>query len=68
MGDKTFFTVQRPSRSSLELSRAPALMQELLPGREDQFVCQQPDRNDDQHDAYDLVHGVELAAVVQQMT
>src|SRR5580704_16432028 len=56
------------ARSSLILSRTPAPVQELLPGREDQLVCQQPDRNDDQHDAYDLIHGVELAAVVQQMT
>ena len=68
IGRQTCFAGQGPARSSLELSRAPAPMQELLTGREDQLVCQQPDRNDDQHDAYDLIHGVEFAAVVQQMT
>ena len=39
-------------------SRAPAPMEKTLPGREQNFVCEQTDNDDDEHDADNLVHGI----------
>ena len=39
-------------------SRAPSPMEETLPRREDNFVREQTDDDDDKHDADNLVHGI----------
>jgi hypothetical protein len=46
---------------------APAAVEEAFDGREKDFVGEKADDDDDEHDADDLVHGVQLPAVVQEM-
>lgn len=48
-------------------SRAPATVEKTLPWREQDFVCEEPDQNDHDHDPDDLVHSQQFAAVVQEM-
>src|SRR5262245_26945782 len=47
---------------------APATMQKPFDGGEQCLVNREPDENDDQHDADDLIHGVQLTAVVQELS
>src|ERR1700722_17291293 len=47
--------------------RAPAAVQEALPGRKQQPVGDETDHHDHQHDADHLIHGVELAPVMQDL-
>jgi hypothetical protein len=47
---------------------APAAVQEALPGSEQRFVSDKADDHNHQHDAQDLIHGMELAPIMQQMT
>ena len=42
-------------------------MEKTFPRGEENFVREQPDDDDDQHDSDDLVHRVEFAAVMKQM-
>ena len=42
-------------------------MEETFDGGEEDFVSEGADYYYDEHDADDLVHGVQLAAVMQQM-
>lgn len=42
-------------------------MEKTFPRREENFVREQPDDNDHQHDSDDLVHCVEFASVMEQM-
>jgi hypothetical protein len=42
-------------------------MHEAFPGREQDLVGDEPDCDDHEHDTDYLVHGTELAAIVQQM-
>jgi hypothetical protein len=43
-------------------------VEEAFDGGEEDFVGEEADGNNDEHDADDLVHGVQLAAVMQEMT
>ena len=47
--------------------RPPPPVQKALPRREQNLIRQEPDDDDHQHDADDLVHVVQFAAVVEEM-
>ena len=53
------------ANSLLRPNSAPAFMKKALPWGEKDFVRKQTDQNDHKHDADDLIHGVQFAAVVQ---
>ena len=48
----------------VERPESPASAQEIFPGREEDSVGDEADDNDDEHDGYDLVHGVKFSSVV----
>src|SRR5262249_44448618 len=52
----------------LHHSGAPASVHETLPRGEHRFVDHKPDHDNHQHDPDHLVHGAELAPVMEQMT
>ena len=49
------------------LARAPAAMQKSLDRRKENFVGEQTDDNDDEHDGDDLIHRAQFAAIMQKL-
>src|SRR4029077_17690370 len=47
---------------------APAAVEETFDRGKQNFIRQQPDHNDHQHDANDLVHGTQFAAIMKQLS
>jgi hypothetical protein len=46
---------------------APSSVHETFPRREQALVSDEPDHNGEQHEADNLIHGTELAAVMKEM-
>src|SRR5687767_1429223 len=46
---------------------SPAVVEEAFDGREEDFIGEEADHDDDEHDADDLVHGVQFAAVMEEV-
>lgn len=42
-------------------------MEKTFNGSEERFIHCQPDDDDDQHDADDLIHGIQFSAIVKKM-
>ena len=51
----------------LHSPRAPAPVEEVLDGRKEDFVDQQPNKDDGKHDANDLIHLMKVPAEFKQL-